>query len=25
LMALLPEFDGQRAGAWGKQEGDDED
>jgi hypothetical protein len=25
LMALLPEFDGRRAGDWGKQEGDEED
>ena len=24
LMALLPEFDGARAGDWGKQEGDEE-
>ena len=24
LMALLPEFDGRRAGDWGKQEGDEE-
>lgn len=25
LMALLPDFDGARAGAWGKEEGDEED
>jgi hypothetical protein len=25
LMALLPEFDGQRAGEWDRQEGDDLD